>query len=207
MSGNYDSLHSGSNAVRDDLTSTFSRGYFVTALETEREVALESGKPFVVCLIDVDQLRTVNEQFGQRVGDTVLVAVAELVRSTLDLPQWQNLPCLMARYDGDGLVLLLPGCRLQRGEQFAHVVNRRVADSVFAGGVRVTVTIAATAFASGDSVDSLLARVEKTMYVAKQFGLDSVEIARTPEFRPAKATITRLPVAWHGAGKPGGRAR
>lgn len=62
----------------------------------------------------------------------------------------------------------------------------------FDGGVRITVSIAVTAYRSGETVDSLLARTEKTLHLAKQFGCDRVETARTPEARHDHAGVTAL---------------
>jgi len=198
MSGTSDRMSSGGNAVRDALTASFSRSYFLDAVDIERQFAVETGRPFSLCLVDIDQLRTINDQFGQRAGDDVLAGVADTVRATLDLPQWQNLRCLQARFDGDSLVLLLPGCRLERAEQFAHVIQRRVAEARYTNDAAVTVSIAVTSYTVGDTVDDLLGRTERTLYLAKQFGNDSVEVARTPPPRPIAASVTRLPVEWHG---------
>jgi len=183
--------------VRDALTATFTRHYFLNLLEDERKFALDMGKPFCVCLIDVDQLRKVNEQAGITTGDALLADVAEAIRSALDLPQWHNLRALIGRFDGDSLILLLPGCRLDRAEQFAHVVRRRV-EKLERNGCRITASLAIAAFKGDDSVDELLARTEKTLCLAKQFGGNGVEVSRTAELTRDLATVTRLPVAWQG---------
>ena len=166
----------------------------------ECRFALDVGKPFSVCLLDLDQLRKVNEQQGISVGDALLAQAAEAIRTTLDLPQWANLRCLMGRYDGDSLMLLLPGCRLDRTEQFAHLIRQRISVSECAGSC-VTVSIAVAAFKGDDTVDELLARAEKTMCLAKQFGGDRVEVSRTTELTRDLASVTRLPVTWQGRPK------
>jgi diguanylate cyclase (GGDEF)-like protein len=198
MSSNSDQVPAGGNAVRDALTASFSRAYFIDALSIERQFAVDSCRPFTLCLLDIDQLRSVNDEYGQQTGDAVLAGIAESIRSTLDLPQWQNLRCLQARFDGDAFTLLLPGCQLRRGEQFAHVLRRRIADAKYAGALNMTVSIAVAAYQAGESIDELLARVERTMHLAKQFGNDVVETAPTPELKQRTASVTRLPVAWHG---------
>lgn len=182
-------------AARDGLTSAFTRTYFLSLLEDECRFAVEMGKAFCVCLIDIDQLRKLNETAGIRAGDALLASVAETVRATLDQPQWHNLRCLMGRYDGDSLILLLPGCRLDRAELFAHALRRQIAALCRDG---VTASFAVAACKCDDSVDALLARTEKTMCLAKQFGGDSVEVARTSELTRDLATVTRLPVPWQG---------
>jgi diguanylate cyclase (GGDEF)-like protein len=158
------------------------------------------GKPFSVCLVDLDQLRKINERHGIGKGDELLAATAEAIRATLDLPQWGNLRCLMGRYDGDSLMLLLPGCRLARAEQFAHIVRQRIAASN-EDSYGLTVSIAVAAFKGDDTIDDLLARTEKTMCLAKQFGGDGVEVSRTAELTRDLASVTRLPVPWQGRPK------
>jgi GGDEF domain-containing protein len=103
----------------------------------------------------------------------------------------------MGRYDGDSLILLLPGCRLKRAELFAQRIRQRIT-RVGQGGSSCTVSIAVAAFSREDTIDTLLARTEKTMCLAKQFGGDSIEVSLTTEFTRDLATVTRLPVAWHG---------
>ena len=196
MSGNITPAENGTGAVRDELTSSFSRAYCIDAVGIERQLALETGRPFSICLVDVDHLKSVNDEYGLAAGDRVLAGLAETIRETLDLPQWQNLRCLLARFDGDSLVLVLPGCRSQRAEQFGHVLRRRVADACYAGTIGVTVSVAVSAYSIGESVDELFGRVERTLHLAKQFGGDCVETMRTREPRRQTASVTRLPVAF-----------
>lgn len=183
--------------ARDPLTAAFTRHYFLNLLDDERRFAVEMGKPFCICLIDIDQLRKVNEIAGIEGGDAMLAATAEAVRGALDLPQWHNLRSLMGRYDGDSLVLLLPGCRLDRAEQFAQVLRRRI-EHIEQADTRITASFAVAAYKGDDSIDELLTRAEKTMCLAKQFGGNSVEVSRTAELTRDLATVTRLPVAWQG---------
>ena len=183
--------------ARDTLTAAFTRRYFLSLLSDECRFAVDMGKAFCICLVDIDQLRKLNELAGLAVGDAAIAGVAEAVRATLDLPQWHNLRSLMGRYDGDSLILLLPGCKLDRAEQFAHVLRRRIATLEW-DGVGITASLAVAACKSDDSVDALLARAERTMCLAKQFGGDSVEVARTTELKRDLATVTRLPVPWQG---------
>jgi len=197
MQGSTESRDRNRYAARDGLTGAFSRPYFLNLLADECLFAVEMGKPFCVCLIDVDQLRKINEKAGMAAGDTLLAAIAETLRGALDLPQWQNLRCLMGRYDGDSLMLLLPGCRLDRAEQFAHVLKRRIA-AIERDGLGTTASIAVAAFKGDDTIDGLLARTEKTMCLAKQFGGNAVEVSRTAELTRDLASVTRLPVVWQG---------
>jgi diguanylate cyclase (GGDEF)-like protein len=200
MHGRIESKTGRYRALRDPLTAAFTRPHFMQLLASECALALDMGKPFCVALLDIDQLRKLNDQYGVAAGDALLASAAEAVRSGLDLPQWANLRALIGRYDGDSLMLLLPGCRLDRAEQFAYVLKQRIA-GIRTGGGSVTASIAIAAFKPDDSTDELLARVEKTMCLAKQFGGDAVEVSRTVELTRDLASVTRLPVEWQGRSK------
>lgn len=200
MPESFESTKRWRHAARDGLTGAFARPCFLNLLADECRFALDTGKPFCVLMIDLDQLRKVNEEAGILIGDALLAGAGEAIRGALDLPQWHDLRALMGRYDGDSLVLLLPGCRLDRAEQFAHVVKCRIA-GLERHGASLTASIAVAAFKGDDSVDELMARTEKTLCLAKQFGGDKVEVSRTAELTRDLASVTRLPVAWHG-GRP-----
>jgi diguanylate cyclase (GGDEF)-like protein len=197
MSESFESTMRKRYAARDALTAAFTRPYFLNLLADECRFAVEVGKPFCVCLIDIDQLRKINEAAGMLTGDSLVAGAAEAVRTALDLPQWHNLRAVLGRYDGDSLILLMPGCRLDRAEQFAHVLKRHIA-VIERDGATMTASLAVAACKRDDSVDELLARTEKTMCLAKQFGGNSVEVSRTVELTRDLASVTRLPVAWHG---------
>ena len=183
------------SGVRDALTATFSRPYFLSLLTDEWRFAIEMGKPFCVCLIDIDQLRKVNAGAGLARGDRLLADVAEAVRGALDLPQWQTLRASMGRYDGDSFMLLMPGSRLDRAEQFAHVLRRRI-NRIDEESPGITASIAIAACKGDDTVDELIARTEMTLALAKQFGGDHIEVSRTAELTRDLASVTRLPVAF-----------
>lgn len=162
--------------TRDRLTGALSRMHFLDLLAEEKTFADRNDRPFILCLIDVDQLRNVNDEAGQRAGDDVLVGIANRARDILDTAPWSELNYLHARYDGDGLLILLRSCRVEHGTRFAEALRTRVAQSVF-GRQRVTVSIGIAAYTLGEPLDGVLARTERTLYLAKQCGRDRVEVA------------------------------
>lgn len=165
--------------ARDRLTGALSRMHFLDLLAEEKAFADRNDRPFLLCLIDVDQLRNVNDEGGQRAGDDVLIGVVDRARDILDTPSWSDLNYLHARYDGDGLMILLRSCRVEHGSRFAEALRQRVAQSRFAGQ-RVTVSIGVATYGLGEPLDKVLARTERTLHLAKQSGRDWVEVARDP---------------------------
>ena len=120
------------------------------------------------------------EARGARDRAILLRETAERIATALRDPDWSMHDGLLARFDGDCFIVMLHWCRLSFTERLAEDLRRRIARASFAQGLRVTVSIAVSAHRRGESIDALLARTERTLHLAKQFGGDRIETARTP---------------------------
>jgi diguanylate cyclase (GGDEF)-like protein len=178
--------------VEDALEAALSRAHFLRRLESAVVRATADGHGIVLCLVDVDQLRNVNDRHGQAAGDAALGAVAARIVDTLEQTRWSTFERILGRFDGDGLIVMLRGGRLRDGEELAEELRRCIASTSVAPALRVTVSAAVAAHRPGESTDSLLARTEKTLHLAKQFGGDRVETARTREPREPRARTTSI---------------
>ena len=92
----------------DPLTGLFNRGFFFAALEREIARSARSGRGFCLLMMDLDELKTINDRLGHFHGDRVLRAVGDVVNESgrrIDTA---------ARYGGDEFVVLLPGDRSDR---------------------------------------------------------------------------------------------
>jgi diguanylate cyclase (GGDEF)-like protein len=167
--------------LRDALTQALSRPQFSIMLDEEKQRSDDSASPFVLCLIDIDNLRNINDEFGHRAGDRVLAEVARRIRNRLDEAAWDSVEYLHARFDGDALVLLARDCSVKRGTRLAAALRDAINEERFERGLRVTVSISIAEYRIGESTDSVLARLEKALHLAKQFGADTIEVAPMPE--------------------------
>lgn len=176
----------------DPLTRALTRPVFLAALRDHVQQAQDSGRTFCVCLVDVDELKNVNDRHGLRTGDRVLAALAERLRATLDEPGWHAMAHLLARYDGDALIVLAAPCELRQGEKLAEALRFHVAEAPLHEQVGVTVSVAVAQHRIGESVDELLARTERALHAAKQFGRDRVEVSASPQSHSTRAPVKRL---------------
>jgi diguanylate cyclase (GGDEF)-like protein len=181
----------GGDSTSTSVTAASSRGDFVASLERAKLEADARARGFAVCLVDVDQLRNINDEHGQRAGDAAILGVAQEILNALALPEWQNVASSLGRYDGDSFIVLLEACRLESAARLAETLRHDVCARVTAGAA-VTVSVGVAAYRLGETTDELLARTEKALHLAKQFGRDRVETAWTPEAREDSAGITVL---------------
>lgn len=157
-------------ASTDALTRIANRGAF--DLECTEWLASRRTR-WVLGLIDVDDLKTINDTHGHPVGDRVLVAVAQAlknsVRSTTDV---------VARFGGDEFALLAADLTLEQAESRLRMLVKSLAAVSFetpsATPLRLTLSSGLAEFSAGDTVESLTERADSALYEAKRQGKNRV---------------------------------
>ncbi len=100
-------------ATRDDLTQLQNRRFFYERLQEELESAGKSKKPLSILMLDVDDLKAVNDEFGHQVGDTVLRSFGRVLNLHAGT---QN---VTARLGGDEFAVIMPGADRREADQMA----------------------------------------------------------------------------------------
>lgn len=160
-----DALHT--QATTDPLTGLANRRVATSVLEDAVDARERYGHPVSVVLVDIDRFKTINDRFGHRRGDQVLVAVADVLRDevrTVDT---------LARWGGEELLIVAPGIELP-GAQAIAARCRAALHHHRPAGLEVTASFGVTTFTDGDDVDTLLHRADRLMYDAKDRGRDEV---------------------------------
>jgi len=181
----------------DALTGLYNRTFFFAALEREISRSDRSGRAFCLVMLDLDDLKSVNDRHGHHAGDQVLQAVADVVRSGVRKID------VAARYGGDEFVALLPETDPTGGWVLAEKIRLTVAEQGL-GGIDPppTVSVGVVSYpADGRSADSLLMSADRAMYASKRSGKNRV--ARPPG---ATAVVPIEPVESEPGRGPGERA-
>jgi diguanylate cyclase (GGDEF)-like protein len=108
-------------ATLDSLTGVANRRMFDQSLAREWLLARRTGEPISLLSMDVDHFKSYNERYGRQQGDECLRQVAAALVSACRRPA-----DLLARYDGQQFMLLLP----QTARLGAEHIGRRVLDAV-----------------------------------------------------------------------------
>ena len=176
----------------DPLTGALTRPGVLALLNAQAAHAQRTGNVFCLCLVDVDRLRSINDSRGVAVGDAVIAGLAARLRGVLEQPAWHYSEYTIGRYDGGALLVIARPCSVHQGETLAEALRFGVAESALAERQSATVSIGVAQYRIGESIDSLLARTERTMYLAKQFGRDRVEVSPTPPSRVERAKVVGI---------------
>ncbi|MCS7066106.1 MAG: GGDEF domain-containing protein, partial [Fimbriimonadales bacterium] len=131
--------------------------------------------PFAVMLIDMDNFKQVNDQYGHLEGDYVLVQIAELIRCTVRETE------LIARYGGDEFAILLPATNLQGARIAAERLLQVMRTSQFTtteGELIANLTLSIGLAAYPDSSPSpaeILEKADEALETAKKTGRNRLE--------------------------------
>jgi diguanylate cyclase (GGDEF)-like protein len=170
-------------AIVDSLTGVFNRAYFSTALIREVERCRRHRKTASVLLLDVDDLKGLNDRHGHAAGDQALRQLGELIGKHL---RGVDVPC---RYGGDEFVVLLPDTDRAVALTVAERIRLDVAAFFYSNSVsgmhaRLTVSGGvATCVAGSPGVDALIATADRALYAAKRGGRNRMAADATPDDR------------------------
>ena len=166
-------IRSGLNRARllsetDDLTGLYNMRGFTTVVARLFEQAMRYNRPVSLLMIDSDNLKTVNDNYGHEAGNRLLKLVAKCIGTELRHTD------VLARYGGDEFVALLPEASAARGLEVAQRIIEAVAATPleFEGkqiGTSVSVGLASYPD-DGRSIDAIQARADRAMYHAKEQG-------------------------------------
>jgi diguanylate cyclase (GGDEF)-like protein len=175
-------------ATLDALTGLANRRRFDERLQQEWARARRDGTPVSLLMIDVDQFKKFNDQYGHPAGDACLQAIATALAEEAARPA-----DLAARYGGEEFVLLLPNTDITGCEQVAEKIRAKLrwmsmAHALNLPSQTVTVslggaTICPKAEASAESA-SLVQSADLALYAAKERGRDRLVMAE-----PATANL------------------
>jgi diguanylate cyclase (GGDEF)-like protein len=157
-------------AIRDSLTRTYNRRYFMTRLAAEVARERREGQLLTVLMIDVDHFKAINDTHGHATGDQVLEQLAQVLLAAMRPYD------LVARYGGEEFVALMPSTTLEQ----ACMIGERVRDAIATMVINVqpsgeplsvTASIGVSGLDDGEpDGTAMLMRADSAMYDAKRGG-------------------------------------
>ncbi|CAI6083738.1 hypothetical protein PAECIP112173_04044 [Paenibacillus sp. JJ-100] len=169
----YHSIEEKANS--DQRTGLFNHSYFESMLEMELNRARSQGTSLCLGLLDIDDFKKYNDQFGHLQGDSLLALLGDfLIRKT------EGTPVTAFRYGGEEFTLLMPGMDLEESYQFMNKLRKQLNDTPFEGvEVLPHGCLSFSAGVASYQVDmynksQLVDQADKALYYAKKQGKNNV---------------------------------
>ena len=154
-------------SLTDALTSIANRRAYEERLETEISRLKRHGGHLCLMVFDLDKFKSINDNYGHVVGDKVLRGLTATFQKEIRRTDF------LARYGGEEFVVILPETPLADTMTIADKLRIEVEECVFryqGQVVPVTVSIGVAEFHTGDTGESMFARADKALYLAKDSG-------------------------------------
>jgi len=165
-------------ATTDGLTALANHKRFYEILEKELWRSRRYGEQISLIMVDVDNLKKINDAYGHRAGDKVIRQISRKIRECIRQID------TAARYGGDEFAVILPNTAL--GD--AIVVAERMVDAVSCSPITwkkeeiaISISVGLGQYDADTSPEDITSRSDQALYTAKQAGKNTVRI-----FEPAK---------------------
>lgn len=159
-------------ATTDVLTQSSNRRHFFDCARREFEHARKFGSPMAFLLLDLDDFKKINDQYGHQMGDQVLQRLAQCGANALRRGD------LFGRIGGEEFAALFPGCEQDVALQVAERLQREVQRLSFqheGASFGITVSQGLTCLHAADAnLEALYARADAAMYLAKRQGKNQI---------------------------------
>lgn len=152
-------------SITDGLTGLYNYRYLQSLLDIEIKRSDRTHRPLSLMMIDIDDLKIVNDNYGHPQGDKVIIQIGNIINSGLRANDF------VARYGGDEFICLLPDTEqdyaMQIADRLCLEVSKRFSSSM--NFVSISAGVSAYPFPC-ESADELLFRADQAMYLAKYLG-------------------------------------
>lgn len=156
-------------AVRDSLTGLYNRRHMAFLLDQAVEKTQQRDAIFSVAAVALDDFERINEKFGHKCGDVVLLACA----NRLDKKVKSNE--VLCRYGGAKFVVLLPGLdqeqAIQRAKEWQDAISEKTIEYEGETLPEITISVGVSTFPKGGiESEALLQAADRALYEAKSRG-------------------------------------
>jgi diguanylate cyclase (GGDEF)-like protein len=156
-------------ATHDSLTGLLNRQAARSALRRELARARRESGTVMMLYVDLDNLKTINDSYGHRVGDDAIRLTAQALRTGARESD------IVARIGGDEFLVAGPVTAASEVQALADRLRATVAGSELIAGstlVALRCSIGLSCSAPGDDVDALVHKADQALYAAKTLGRD-----------------------------------
>ena len=144
----------------DVLTKLFNRSFYVDELN---RLERNGPAPVTVIILDVNDLKVVNDQLGHAAGDELLRRAGEVLTKLIEKPRHA------ARIGGDEFAVLMPGCDQRDGEEMIDSIAKLVAlNNQFYTGGALSFAMGAATSQPGERLEAVVRQADAAMYAAKR---------------------------------------
>ncbi len=155
-------------ALRDGLTGLYDRSTFLTKLRDEIRRYERYGNEVSLIMLDIDNFKQINDQYGHQRGDWALLRLSRIIQSEIrDVD-------IGARYGGEEFTIVLPQTGINEAVSLAERMRQHVEEE-YANDLKMTISLGvATCSKDAQTAHALVQQADKALYQSKMKGKNQV---------------------------------
>ncbi len=155
-------------ATTDPLVKIPNRLKFDSMLNKELDNFKKNGKTFSLIFFDIDHFKQINDTYGHKIGDKILIELTKVVSKVIRKSD------IFARWGGEEFAIILPGANIKKAYEIAQKIRQTIEKHDFNIEKKVTCSFGVTEVEKGDSQTSIVTRVDSALYKAKNSGRNRI---------------------------------
>jgi len=162
-------------SITDPLTNLLNRRGMTNKVKAEKRRILRSLKPFTLILCDIDKFKSINDNYGHKMGDMVLQGIAKILKNSIREIDSAS------RWGGDEFLIMLPETDIKGGLNVAEKIkNKLLKASILVINnqkIPVTLTFGVGVLQVSSDIDESISKIDKVMYKGKKKGRNCIEVS------------------------------
>lgn len=156
------------NMYHDALTGLYNRRFLERQME---QTGGTSKTDYIICLLDIDFFKKVNDTYGHAVGDVVLSKMAEFMKEAVGQDN------LAVRWGGEEFILYFPNATIETVQPLMESLRKRVEETIIETTehqIKVTITVGVAIGRAGRNYQKVIRIADEKLYYGKQHGRNKV---------------------------------
>jgi len=159
-------------SITDQLTGLYNRRHMIEMAEKEVKACAEVERPLSFILMDIDDFKNFNDNYGHAAGDVVLESIGKRIKESIRYTD------RAFRYGGEEFLVILPGTEGSKAASVAEKIRKTVAAEKYypleGPPVQKTMSFGVAQFIQGEPLEKVLKRADDNMYKSKIRGKNKV---------------------------------
>jgi len=155
-------------SITDTLTQISNRLNLDNCFKIEFERAKRYKNEFAIILIDIDYFKKLNDTYGHKIGDDVLIQISQLLKNSIRTID------ILGRWGGEEFLIITPQTDITQAKNLANKIRFLIETYDFKDIGKLTCSFGVTEFIQKDKQGDMFKRADKALYEAKANGRNTI---------------------------------
>ena len=155
-------------ANHDKLTGAYNRSYLEYIYQKHLDAQAREGTDCAFILLDIDDFKLVNDNYGHLTGDRVLILLSNIITHKIRRDD------VFVRWGGEEFLLLLPQTSQENAIKTAEILRMEISKLDIGIDCKITSSFGVTGCRKNDTKETLFERLDQALYAAKRSGKNRV---------------------------------